>query len=118
RSSIAMVSSRKKLGRIATSPTGAPGATAAAAQGARHDGPLHFSFPRASAIRGAPRGDGRHQDCRGPFPKGPKMDYLVRSTIAFVHDHQAWGVPIVFILAFCESFAFVSLVVPATGILL
>ena len=46
------------------------------------------------------------------------MDYLVRSTIAFVHDHQAWGVPIVFILAFCESFAFVSLVVPTTGILL
>jgi membrane protein DedA with SNARE-associated domain len=46
------------------------------------------------------------------------MDGLVRSTIAFVHDHQAWGVPIVFILAFCESFAFVSLAVPATGILL
>jgi hypothetical protein len=36
------------------------------------------------------------------------MDNLVRSTIAFVHDHQAWGVPIVFVLAFCESFAFVS----------
>jgi membrane protein DedA with SNARE-associated domain len=46
------------------------------------------------------------------------MDNLVRSTIAFVHDHQAWGVPIVFVLAFCESFAFVSLLVPATGILL
>ena len=46
------------------------------------------------------------------------MDNLVRSTIAFVHDHQAWGVPIVFVLAFCKSFAFVSLLVPATGILL
>jgi len=46
------------------------------------------------------------------------MDDLVRSTIAFVQDHQAWGVPIVFVLAFCESFAFVSLLVPATGILL
>jgi len=46
------------------------------------------------------------------------MDNLVRSTIAFVQDHQAWGVPIVFVLAFCESFAFVSLLVPATGILL
>lgn len=46
------------------------------------------------------------------------MDDVVRSTIAFVHDHRAWGVPIVFALAFCESFAFVSLLVPATGILL
>jgi membrane protein DedA with SNARE-associated domain len=46
------------------------------------------------------------------------MDDFVRSTIAFVEHHQAWGVPIVFALAFCESFAFVSLLVPATGILL
>jgi len=46
------------------------------------------------------------------------MDRLVQSTIAFVDHHQAWAVPIVFILAFCESFAFVSLLVPATGILL
>ena len=46
------------------------------------------------------------------------MDNLVRSTIALVQDHQPWAVPIVFVLAFCESFAFVSLLVPATGILL
>ena len=46
------------------------------------------------------------------------MDDLVRSTIAFVEHHQVWGVPIVFALAFCESFAFVSLLVPATAILL
>ena len=46
------------------------------------------------------------------------MDNLVRSTIALVQDHQPWAVAIVFVLAFCESFAFVSLLVPATGILL
>jgi membrane protein DedA with SNARE-associated domain len=46
------------------------------------------------------------------------MDQLVQSTIAFVEQHQAWAIPIVFVLAFCESFAFVSLLVPATGILL
>jgi membrane protein DedA with SNARE-associated domain len=46
------------------------------------------------------------------------MDGLVRSTIAFVRDHHAWSAPIVFVLAFCESFAFVSLLVPATAILL
>jgi membrane protein DedA with SNARE-associated domain len=50
--------------------------------------------------------------------EGCDVDNLVRSTIAFVQDHQAWGAPIVFVLAFCESFAFVSLLVPATGILL
>ena len=46
------------------------------------------------------------------------MEDLTRSTIVFIQQHQAWAVPIVFALAFCESFAFVSLLVPATGILL
>jgi membrane protein DedA with SNARE-associated domain len=49
---------------------------------------------------------------------GSGMDGLVRSTIGFVQDHRAWAVPIVFVLAFCESFAFVSLLVPATAVLL
>jgi membrane protein DedA with SNARE-associated domain len=46
------------------------------------------------------------------------MSGLTQSTIAFIQDHRAWGAPIVFGLAFCESFAFISLIVPATGILL
>jgi membrane protein DedA with SNARE-associated domain len=45
------------------------------------------------------------------------MDEFTRSTISFVQQHEGWGVPIVFLLAFCESFAFVSLIVPATAIL-
>jgi membrane protein DedA with SNARE-associated domain len=45
------------------------------------------------------------------------MSGLTQSTIAFIQDHRAWGAPIVFGLAFCESFAFISLIVPATGIL-
>ena len=36
----------------------------------------------------------------------------------FVRAHQQWAAPIVFILAFLESLAFLSLLVPATGILL
>jgi membrane protein DedA with SNARE-associated domain len=35
----------------------------------------------------------------------------------FVRAHQAWAAPIVFTLAFMESLAFVSLLVPAWGIL-
>jgi membrane protein DedA with SNARE-associated domain len=35
----------------------------------------------------------------------------------FVREHQAWGPPIVFVLAFGESLAFISLVLPATVIL-
>lgn len=39
------------------------------------------------------------------------------TTIEFVKEHEAWAVPIVFLLAFGESFAFVSLLLPATAIL-
>lgn len=45
------------------------------------------------------------------------MENVTQSTIAFVQEHGRWGVPIVFALAFCKSFAFVSLFIPATGIL-
>jgi len=45
------------------------------------------------------------------------MSGLTQSTMAFIQDHRGWGVPVVFGLAFCESFAFISLIVPATGIL-
>ena len=37
--------------------------------------------------------------------------------MAFVAQHQVWGMPVVFALAFCESFAFVSLIFPATALL-
>jgi membrane protein DedA with SNARE-associated domain len=36
---------------------------------------------------------------------------------AFVRDHDAWAAPIVFVLAFAESLAFISLLVPAWGAL-
>jgi membrane protein DedA with SNARE-associated domain len=45
------------------------------------------------------------------------MSDLGAATIAFVQSHSSWAAPIVLILAFCESFAFVSLIVPATVIL-
>jgi membrane protein DedA with SNARE-associated domain len=36
---------------------------------------------------------------------------------AFAREHQAWAMPIMFALAFAESLAFVSLIVPAWGAL-
>jgi membrane protein DedA with SNARE-associated domain len=42
---------------------------------------------------------------------------LSETAIQFVRTHEYWAPPAVFILAFCESFAFVSLIVPATVIL-
>jgi membrane protein DedA with SNARE-associated domain len=45
------------------------------------------------------------------------MRDLGEATIAFVQSHSGWAAPIVFVLAFCESFAFISLIVPATVIL-
>jgi len=46
------------------------------------------------------------------------MGDLTQSTIAFIQAHREWGLPVVAFLAFCESFAFISLIVPATAILL
>ncbi len=43
---------------------------------------------------------------------------LTQSVIRFVQVHGAWAGPVIFALSFCESFAFISLVVPATAILL
>lgn len=45
------------------------------------------------------------------------IDGLVEPTIAFIKTHQAWGPYIVMFLAFCESLAFLSLIIPATVIL-
>jgi membrane protein DedA with SNARE-associated domain len=45
------------------------------------------------------------------------MEEYVRTVTNFVAAHQAWAVPVVFVLAFGESLAFVSLIVPAWGAL-
>ena len=39
------------------------------------------------------------------------------AVMAFVKEHQAWGMPVVFVLAFGESFVFLSLIFPATALL-
>lgn len=41
------------------------------------------------------------------------FDAIAQSVADFVHAHQEWAVPIVFALAFGESLAFISLLVPA-----
>jgi membrane protein DedA with SNARE-associated domain len=33
--------------------------------------------------------------------------------VEFVRTHEAWAAPVVFALAFCESLAFISLIIPA-----
>ncbi len=45
------------------------------------------------------------------------MSDLARQTIAFVQDHHGWAAPLIFALAFCESFAFISVFVPTASIL-
>lgn len=46
------------------------------------------------------------------------LDALRNATLAFVETHKAWTPLITGIIAFCESVAFLSLLVPATVILL
>ena len=45
------------------------------------------------------------------------MPEWVQSIIEFVRHNQGWAAPIVFVLAFAESLAFISLIAPATVIL-
>ncbi|MGU3493575.1 DedA family protein [Xanthobacteraceae bacterium A53D] len=46
------------------------------------------------------------------------LDQYVQPVLTFVRDHQQWAAPIVFALAFGESLAAVSLLIPATVLML
>lgn len=48
---------------------------------------------------------------------GGMLEQYANQVLEFVRLHQAWAAPIVFVLAFGESLAFISLLVPAWGIL-
>lgn len=45
------------------------------------------------------------------------LDSFVQPIVTFVRDHQGWAMPIAFLVAFGESFAFFSLLWPGTAIL-
>src|SRR5260370_28197365 len=45
------------------------------------------------------------------------MEDFAHALADFVRDHQAWAAPIVLALAFGESLAFISLLIPAWGAL-
>ena len=45
------------------------------------------------------------------------LNDIAAQVIAFVRLHQAWAAPVVFVLAFGESLAFISLLIPAWGAL-
>ena len=45
------------------------------------------------------------------------LQAIVQQTVDFVHNNQVWAAPIVFALAFGESLAFISLLIPAWGAL-
>ncbi|EGP07411.1 DedA family protein [Afipia clevelandensis] len=45
------------------------------------------------------------------------FEEMTRGLAEFVRDHQMWAMPVVFALAFAESLAFLSLIIPAWGAL-
>jgi membrane protein DedA with SNARE-associated domain len=45
------------------------------------------------------------------------LEDLAKNIMEFIRQNQAWAAPIVFVMAFAESLAFVALLVPATFIL-
>lgn len=57
-----------------------------------------------------------------PYPRHlrgvPPIDAFIETVLQFIQAQAAWAAPIVFLLAFAESLAFISLLVPATALLL
>lgn len=51
------------------------------------------------------------------FPILEMINGFVEPTLNFIKIHQSWGPIIVLVLAFCESLAFLSLLIPASVIL-
>ena len=45
------------------------------------------------------------------------IESTVQQVVEFVRDHETWALPVVFALAFGESLAFISLLIPAWGAL-
>lgn len=52
------------------------------------------------------------------YPREAAIEHLVTTVIAFVKEYDEWAAPIIFLLAFGESLAVISLLLPATAILL
>ncbi|MBC7636174.1 MAG: DedA family protein [Acetobacteraceae bacterium] len=46
------------------------------------------------------------------------MEAYYATIVAFIREHEAWAAPLAFVLAFGESTAFISVLLPATIILL
>ena len=45
------------------------------------------------------------------------LEQYIQPIIDYVREHQVWAAPIVFVLCFAESLAFISLLIPAWGVL-
>lgn len=54
---------------------------------------------------------------RRVIEQGMAFQDYAHAVVAFVREHQAWAIPIVFLLAFGESLAFLSLLLPSSVIL-
>src|SRR5205814_7616615 len=46
------------------------------------------------------------------------MENLVQPTLDFISAHSSWAFPVMFVTAFGESFAFLSLLFPGTSVLI
>ena len=45
------------------------------------------------------------------------LEQYIQPIVDYVREHQVWAAPIVFVLCFAESLAFISLLIPAWGVL-
>src|SRR5271170_4153396 len=75
-------------------------------------------MPSIAKSRGACPAGG-HQPIRGRAPPATdRMEALAQSLLDLIKAHQGWAVAIMFVTAFGESFAFLSLLFPGTTLLI
>ena len=56
-------------------------------------------------------------EARGVKKVQMDVDHYIQPIIDYVRVHQVWAAPSVFVLCFAESLAFISLLIPAWGVL-
>ena len=53
----------------------------------------------------------------GPRSRKSNLEQYIQPIVDYVREHQVWAAPIVFVLCFAELLAFISLLIPAWGVL-
>jgi membrane protein DedA with SNARE-associated domain len=75
-------------------------------------------MPAAAGVSGLARQRASAYTGRQPALAMECMEDLAQPLLEFIKDHQSWAIAVMFITAFGESFAFLSIIFPGTTLLI